>query len=223
MRQQPLTPRPFSRRRTLGLGLGILGVAAIWRASSAANALTLTPPQTAGPFYPQIKPLDADADLLRVAGQGEPGAGTPIHLLGRVLDPAGRAIDGAQVEIWQCDAFGVYHHPLDTARYGRNADPRFQGYGRSESAADGGYRFRTIRPVAYPGRTPHIHFRLTAPNSAPLTTQMYVAGEPLNETDFLLARIRDPAARQRVMVSLDSLPVFEGAALAGVFDIILGA
>lgn len=219
MRQPSLTPLRFSRRRALGLGLGCIAAVP---ASAAGPMLTPTPPQTSGPFYPEIKPLDSDADLILVAGQGQPAAGTPIHLLGRVLDPAGGAIGNAQVEIWQCDAYGVYHHPLDTNRRGRSADPGFQGYGRSETAADGGYRFRTIRPVAYPGRAPHIHVRVLAPNFAPLTTQMYVEGEPLNDGDFLLARIRDPAARRRVIVPLDPLPGAKVAALAGVFDIILG-
>lgn len=187
-----------------------------------AAGVMATPRQTAGPFYPEVKPLDSDADLVHVAGQGEPAAGVVTDVLGRVLDPDGRPVSDAMIEIWQCDAFGHYHHPLDATRRGGQADPRFQGYGRTVSAADGGYRFRTIRPVAYPGRTPHIHFAVTAQGFS-LTTQMYVAGEPLNDSDFILGRIRDARQRARVIVPLE--PSRSGASddLVGVFDIVLGA
>ncbi len=184
--------------------------------------LVATPRQTAGPFYPQVKPLDSDADLVRVAGQAEPAAGILTDVLGRVLDPAGKPVADALVEIWQCDAFGHYHHRLDAARRGGRADPGFQGYGRTVTAADGGYRFRTIRPVAYPGRTPHIHFAVAAPGFS-LTTQMYVAGEALNETDFILSRIRDPEERARVIVPLEPAGAGGTGGLVGVFDIVLGA
>jgi protocatechuate 3,4-dioxygenase beta subunit len=189
---------------------------------SLGAGLVPTPRQTAGPFYPQVKPLDSDADLVRVAGQTEPAAGTVTDVLGRVLDPAGKPVADVLVEIWQCDAFGHYHHPLDAARRGGRADPGFQGYGRTVSAADGGYRFRTIRPVAYPGRTPHIHFTVTTPGFS-LTTQMYVAGEALNESDFILSRIRNPAERARVIVPLEPAGAGEATSLLGIFDIVLGA
>lgn len=223
MRQQPRTVRPWSRRKAFKVVLGSVGGVMVARPSTAATALMPTPPQSTGPFYPQIKPLEVDADLLRIAEQDELAAGTPLHLLGRVLDPAGQPLEGALVEIWQCDSYGVYHHPLDRGRGGRRFDPRFQGYGRSDTAADGGYRFRTIRPVAYPGRTPHIHVRVTAPGFEPLTTQMYVAGEPLNDTDVLLSRVRDPAARKRIIIALEPLPDAGPADLVGVFNIVFGA
>jgi protocatechuate 3,4-dioxygenase beta subunit len=84
---------------------------------------------------------------------------------------------------------------------------------------DGSYRFRTIRPVPYPGRTPHIHFAIMAPGRPRLVTQMYVAGEPGNARDGVYLAIRDPAARARVTVALD--PAQEPDALAGRFDIVL--
>jgi protocatechuate 3,4-dioxygenase beta subunit len=209
----------LSRRKLLALGVAAAAVPG----SAARASLLPTPRQTAGPFYPEVEPLDADADLVRVAGQGEAAKGTPTHVLGRVLDRGGHAIASARVEIWQCDAFGIYHHPLDSAHRGRAADPTFQGYGRTTSGEDGSYRFRTIRPVAYPGRTPHIHFAVTAPDGASLITQMYVAGEPLNETDVVLGRIRDPAERARVIVPLTGAGPGEPGELIGLFDIVLGA
>jgi protocatechuate 3,4-dioxygenase, beta subunit len=89
------------------------------------------------------------------------------------------------------------------------------------SAPDGGYRFRTIRPVPYPGRTPHIHFAITTPRGQRLVTQMYVAGESLNERDEILSQISDAAARASVIVSLEPAPQVEPAALAGTFDIVM--
>jgi protocatechuate 3,4-dioxygenase beta subunit len=188
---------------------------------AAWAALAPTPRQTAGPFYPRSLPLDSDNDLVRVAGHERPASGVVTHVLGRVLDANGRPVAGARVEIWQCDSHGRYHHVEDRSA-GVPPDPDFQGYGATVTAADGGYRFRTIRPVAYPGRTPHIHFIVTPPRGAALTTQMYVAGEGRNDHDPVLAQIRDPAARARVIVPLAPAPELEAGALAARFDIVLG-
>lgn len=202
-------------RRAMVIGAGAAAV--FGRRAFATEVLTATPPQTAGPFYPERLPPDSDADLVSVAGRGAPASGTVTHVFGRVLDPQGRPVAGARVEIWQCDAFGRYHHPLD----GGGADANFQGYGRSESDAAGVYRFRTIRPVAYGSRTPHIHFKVGATGFPALTTQMYIKGEPRNASDFILARIADPRARERVIVGLAAADGIEPRALAGTFDIVL--
>ena len=111
---------------------------------------------------------------------------------------AGETVRGAMVEIWQCDARGIYNHPGDSGQ--RRRDAAFQGYGRVEVDAGGRYAFRTIRPVAYPGRTPHIHFKVHAPGVGRLTTQMYVAGERQNAADGVLNGIRDRKARESVIV-----------------------
>src|SRR5262245_55471478 len=204
----------------------LLGAATITPAFLAAPSLvraqTLvpTPPQTEGPFYPVSLPADADGDLVTVRGAAAPARGAVTHITGRVRDTAGRLIAGARVEIWQCDAQGLYDHPgqSDLAR----RDKGFQGFGRVMTTADGTYRFRTIRPVAYAGRTPHIHFRIDAPDGRTLTTQMYVAGEPGNERDGVLRAIRDPRQRQRVIVVLAPAEGLEQGALAGTFDVVLG-
>ena len=142
-----------------------------------------------------------------------------MHLAGRVLGLDGRPVPGARIEIWQCDALGVYHHSRD--RRGP-ADPNFQGFGATTATADGGYRFRTIEPVPYPGRTAHIHFKILGPDFAPLTTQMYVAGQPLNARDAIYQGIGDPAARAAVTVPLEPAPGLEPDALRANFDIVLG-
>jgi protocatechuate 3,4-dioxygenase beta subunit len=140
-------------------------------------------------------------------------------VFGRILDPNGRPVPDVQVEIWQCDARGIYHHPGDPRD---DADPNFQGFGRMTVGDSGGYRFRTIKPVPYPGRTPHIHFALLGRSLARFTTQMYVAGPPLNEHDFVLNHIADPRDRQLLTVSFDPAPELEEGALKANFDIVLG-
>lgn len=149
------------------------------RAQQAA-ARRATPRQTEGPFYPVTLPQDADADLLR-NGQVNYAHGQPAWVEGVVSDLEGKPVAGAQVEIWQCDHQGRYHHPGDGGR----ADPDFQGFGRVTVGSDGRYRFRTIKPVPYSGRTPHIHVKVKLARRELLTTQLYVEGDPNNERDFL--------------------------------------
>ncbi len=201
--------------------LGTMGTLATLAAAPArtATALLATPGQTEGPFYPLTLPLDADNDLVQIDGQAHRAAGTILHLAGRVLGLDGRPVPGARIEIWQCDALGVYHHSRD--RRGP-ADPNFQGFGATTATADGGYRFRTIEPVPYPGRTAHIHFKILGPDFAPLTTQMYIAGQPLNARDAIYQGIGDPAARAAVTVPLEPAPGLEPDALRANFDIVLG-
>jgi protocatechuate 3,4-dioxygenase beta subunit len=183
-------------------------------------AATATPAASRGPFYPVASPLEDDANLAEIGGRR--AQGQIVLVGGRVLDAKGRPVAGARVEIWQANAFGRYHHPGDTSS--KMVDPHFQGSGFSIADADGAYRFLTVKPLAYGMgfgmRTPHIHFRIAPPNGGELVTQMYFAGEPLNERDALLGQIRDPAARAAVIV--DFRPQGDGA-LSGTFDIVLGA
>jgi protocatechuate 3,4-dioxygenase, beta subunit len=153
-----------------------------------------TPAQTEGPFYPVTLPRDADFDLLR-NGSSTYTRGQPAWVEGSVTDLQGKPVAGAQVEIWQCDEAGHYHHPGD----GGKADPAFQGFGRMSVGADGRYRFRTIRPAPYSGRTPHIHVKVKLGAGELLTTQLYVAGDPHNERDFLWRRLA-PDDRNAVTV-----------------------
>ncbi len=213
----------LNRRRlmsgTLALGATSLLLPVPARAQSQAPSRVITPAQTAGPYYPESFPADFDEDLVRLRGLDARAAGTVTHISGRVLSLDGRPIAGAQVEIWQCDANGRYLHPRD--RGGKPRDTAFQGYGRTLCRADGSYSFRTIRPVAYPGRTPHIHFAVTPQGGGSLVTQMYVAGEPLNERDGLYASLRDPRQRAALTVRLEPAHGVEEGALAGTFDIVL--
>lgn len=191
------TKRYVLRRRAVVGSLTALGLSALGGlAPLQAARLLATPPQTQGPFYPLRLPLDTDNDLVRVAGRSEIAKGIVSNVVGRVLDERGRAIPGARVEIWQCDANGRYHHPWD--RGGGPVDENFQGYGRFTTDGDGAYRFRTIQPVPYPGRAPHIHFAVGGSGIERLVTQMYVAGRPENAWDGVLNRI--PKSRRGEVV-----------------------
>lgn len=216
-----LTPQ-IGRRRVVA-GLAAVTTAALLpqrRGALAAPGRVATPAQTEGPFYPTDWSGDIDNDLVRVMGEAARAQGQVTHVVGRVLDATGAAVPGARVEIWQCDASGVYRHPRDMSA-SRTRDEGFQGRGRTLAGADGAYSFRTIKPVAYPGRTPHIHFAIMAPGREPLVTQMYVAGEPLNQRDGILNRISDPRQRDSVIVRLEPGDRLEAQALVGTFDIVL--
>lgn len=213
-----LTPA-LGRRRVLQ-GLASVTLTGAVSSARAEEARVHTPPQTEGPFYPETWTGDSDNDLVMVHGEAARALGHITHVSGRVLDASGQPIPGARVEIWQCDANGIYRHSGDTDAK-RRPDAGFQGHGRMVCGPDGQYTFRTIRPVAYPGRTPHIHFAVTTPKRSPLITQMYVAGEPLNSRDGVLQRIRDVRQRDSVIVRLESADRLEAGALAGVFDIVL--
>jgi protocatechuate 3,4-dioxygenase beta subunit len=178
----------FTQRRQLAAALVFAPM--LWRSAraQAPSPRMATPSQTEGPFYPVALPRDSDYDLLR-NGSMHYGRGQPAWVDGSVTDLAGKPVAGALVEIWQCDEAGHYHHPGDGGR----ADPAFQGFGRVTVGADGRYRFRTIRPVAYGGRTPHIHVKVKLGSRELLTTQLYVAGDPHNERDGIWRRLPEPA------------------------------
>jgi protocatechuate 3,4-dioxygenase, beta subunit len=205
------------RRRILEVIAGGVAGGSLLRMPMAAE-LPPTPRQTPGPFYPLSFPADADNDLVQVTGHNGTAKGVVTYVSGRLVETTGRPVSGARVEIWQCDANGRYHYVND-GRSDRPLDDNFQGYGQTLTDEAGGYRFRTIRPVPYPGRTPHIHFAVSGPGFPRFVTQMYVAGEPLNERDGVLMSVRDAAARARLIVPLR--PGAEPDTLAGTFDIVL--
>ena len=204
----------ITRRRLLtGLGATVL----LAGRGVAAALLEATPTQTAGPFYPQQPPLDDDNDLTRVRGRQGVARGQVTDLSGRVVDTAGRPLRGARIEIWQCDANGRYHHPRDGG--GRDIDPDFQGFGHTDLGDDGDYRFRTIRPVPYPGRTPHIHVAVFPRGTPPFVTQLYVKDEPRNAQDFLFNHI---PVEKRHLVLAEFRPAGEGEAeFEARFDIVV--
>ncbi|MCP4329766.1 MAG: intradiol ring-cleavage dioxygenase [Alphaproteobacteria bacterium] len=204
-----------SRRRIVTAGLAIAGWGAL---SAAGGALIATLRQTAGPFYPDRLPLDVDNDLVSIAGGGQ-ARGEVIHVFGRVVDTGGQPLPGAQIEIWQVDAFGRYIHSRDAER-GRS-DPNFQGFGRTVSDGDGGYRFRTIKPVAYGSRAPHIHVKVAAGGRPDLVSQLYIAGDPGNARDGIYNWISDPRQRAAVTMDLTPRPDLEPGTHGAAIDLVL--
>ena len=203
-------------RKRRKLILGLTGLVAAGTAGTVA-ALVPTPRQTAGPFYPVELPLDDDNDLTRVNGKPGKAQGTISDLSGRIVDINGKALKDLRIEIWQCDANGRYRHPREKAS--RPIDENFQGHGYTTTNAQGSCRFRTIRPVPYPGRTPHIHIAVFPAGEKPFITQLYIAGEERNETDFLY---NDIPWGKRHLVTADFKPSeVSGAQQQASFDIIL--
>ncbi len=215
MSQQIVVP---SRR--LFLGTLALGATAFYARGAFADELTRTPKQTEGPFYPNKLPLDTDNDLLVINDSITPAIGDITHLTGRVLDTNGTPLRNAVVEIWQVDGRGAYLHTgTDNAD---KRDKNFQGFGRFTTASTGEYYFRTIKPVAYPGRTPHIHFKIKRNGKELLTTQCYIKGDAKNDRDGVLRGIRDAKARESVMVSFEPLAGSKLGELTAKFNIVLG-
>ncbi|BDW86558.1 MULTISPECIES: hypothetical protein [Roseicyclus] len=186
-----------SRRGFVAGGLGAFGYAAL---AGPAAANTPTPSAMEGPFYPTppMRRADVDNDLVRIIGMVEEAGGAVFRLKGRVMDRQGAALAGHRVEIWQCDMNGKYMHPGD--RQAVTFDAAFQGFGHDVTDAEGRYEFRTIKPVAYPGRTPHIHVKVLDGTREVLTTQFYIAGHPANRSDFLFNQMPQAAADAVSMV-----------------------
>ena len=188
---------PPSRRRVLkmALALGAVSLAAPLRSAFAQDAVGFnprgpmpTPDQILGPFYPVRKPTDGGTDLTRLKGRSGVAQGPIIYVMGRVMNLRGQPVPGVKLEIWQANAAGKYTHPNDLNP--APVDPNFEGYATVVTDSEGRYRFKTVRPGAYPVvadyiRPPHIHFDITGQVNR-LITQMYFPGEPLNEKDPLL-------------------------------------
>jgi protocatechuate 3,4-dioxygenase beta subunit len=207
---------------TMSLALGGYALSTPFSHLLAQQRLRRTPDQILGPFYPRIKPLDQDADLTIFKGMAGRAKGQVIHLMGRVLNIHGDPVEGARVEIWQANAQGRYTHPDDSNP--APLDPNFQGYSVQVTDKEGRYRFKTIKPGAYPAgggswtRAPHVHFEVTG-RANQFVTQMYFDGEPLNDTD----RFLQSAANRELLVAKIVPPTkgFEPDSLVANWDIIL--
>lgn len=178
----------------------------------AQTTLTPTPAMTEGPFYPEAFSKEPMPELVRGALLAN---AIPLALEGRILDRFGKPVEGARVEIWLADGLGHYHHSRDSRPEER--DPNFAGAGWVRTGADGRYAFAAIRPVPYPGRTPHIHFAVKAAKQSPLITQMFVEGVAQNARDGIY---RSMTQAQRALVTARFEDVGPGQRAR--FDLVLG-
>ena len=204
---------PARRRLLLGAAAAAFPAA---RVALAADARSPTPAQTEGPFYPTRIPTDHDADLTQVAGSSTAAQGTRLYLSGRALTRSDSPLAGTTIELWQCDAFGRYHH------VGGESEPRddgFQGYGVVVTDSEGRYAFKTIRPVAYSGRIPHLHIKVRTANGAALTTQIYMKGDATAGDPVLASS--PVGTYERLAIALTPAAGHEAGALAGSFDIVV--
>lgn len=189
-----------------------------------AEALTLTPQQTPGPFYPLADdiPLDKDNDLLYVNDSLTPASGVVTYIGGRVLASSGNPIRNALVELWHTDVNGNYTYYNGV---GRNpaTDPNFAGFGQFLTGSTGAYRFRTIRPGLYPGRARHFHFGITIPGQLTrFTTQTYWSGEPGNASDGVLNAISNLDQRNSVILTYTPVPGTTTGEVQATWDIVMG-
>ena len=219
-----LSPRVFTitRRRfvrTAGLAAGLFVVPGAFAEELMRAPLRRTAWVTEGPSYPEKLPLDSDNDLIIVSDSITPAVGEITHVAGRILDSRGDPIKNAVVEIWQVD-----HNATYLAEPGRRAgfDPHFQGFGRFQAGSSGEYRFRTIKPIVYPGRlAPHIHFKIKAPGRDPWTTQLYIKGYPNNQRDGIYRGIGDAKAQESVTMEFSPMKDSHIGELTAKFDIVL--
>lgn len=190
----------FNRRGAIAR---LMAFAGAWGIGTATNAAPQTPAATEGPFYPtkSMRLEDVDNDLVKVLGMVQEAGGEVIHLKGRVMDEADTPLVGVRVEIWQCDVNGKYLHTGANAR--KEFDTGFQGFGHDITDEDGSYRFRTIKPTVYPGRTPHIHVKVYDGESELLTSQFYLPDHPNNARDRIYGRLTKAERAQVGMVFTD--------------------
>jgi len=208
-----------SRRAFIGTAVF---AGAFWTVPGAyAEELTKTPKHTEGPFYPTKLPLDTDNDLIVINDGITPGLGEITHLTGKVVDVSGKPLKNACVEIWQCDRNGAYLH--QGSDNGGKRDKNFQGFGRFVTGMTGEYYFRTIKPVPYPGRTPHIHFKVKRGGKTLLVTQLFVKDHAGNAKDGTFNSMKDPKAKENVTVAFNPIKDSKIGELAADFTIVLGA
>ena len=212
-----------NRRLFLG-AMGAVGASFFTTKGLFAEQLLLpTPSLTEGPFYPDKLPLDQDNDLIIIGDHTTPAVGEITHLTGRVLTPAGSPVKDATVEIWQCDANAVYIHTRDSVPKAKQQDKNFQGFGKFTTGTAGEYRFRTIKPVAYPGRpAAHIHVKVKLGDRELLTTQILIRGFEGNAKDGVYAGTRDLIDRELILADFKPIKDSKIGELACNFDIILG-
>jgi protocatechuate 3,4-dioxygenase, beta subunit len=212
----------LDRREILKMSAVLAGSSALLstKLAAAEGPLPRTPGQILGPFYP-LGELSQNSDLTRLPGRSGRADGQILNVMGRVLNLSGEPVRIAKVEVWQANTYERYTHPSDPNP--APLDPNFEGAAILTTDSEGRYRFKTIKPAAYPTgpntmRPAHIHFQVTGRQDR-LVTQMYFEGDPFNEVDPFL----NSAERKELLITrLQSpSPEFEADSKIVVFDIVL--
>jgi protocatechuate 3,4-dioxygenase, beta subunit len=213
--------RTLSRRTILKASAALLAAGVLPPAGSvfAQAVLNRTQDQILGPFYPIMSTPNRSGDLTRVPGGTGRAKGQFLIVKGRVIDPTGRPVAGADIEIWQANSVGRYAHPDDTNP--APLDPNFEGFGAMTTGADGRYQFKTIKPPPYPvtptrTRPAHIHFDVKGRHDE-LITQMYFEGDPYHKADSFLQSAPNPEA---LIVKLSPPSPEEPEFMVAEFDIV---
>ena len=208
-------------RRDVTKALGFAGGSLLITPVIAETAVP-TPEQTAGPFYPVTPQDDKDVDLTQIDGHANRATGEVILVRGRVFNTRGELLPGATVDVWQANHHGRYSHPDDPNP--NPLDPDFQGWGIMQTAGDGAYGYKTIKPGAYAisedtVRCRHIHYKVSHPDYTEITTQMYFPGDPLLADDIVMNDT--PEELRHLLISEESEDADSGLPLYR-FDVVLG-
>lgn len=167
----------------------------------AQEKLTLTPPQTEGPFYPGRDLVVTKGSDLTNQGSAH---GELIEISGEVVDENNRPLSEAKVHLWQTDGFkGRYINDESLLPI----DENFNYFGTSSVDFLGKFRFISVRPKEYKAdedwtRPEHLHFKIFIKNKEVLTTQTYFEGDPLIGEDKILNRLT-PEQRASVIVKYE--------------------
>jgi protocatechuate 3,4-dioxygenase beta subunit len=143
-------------------------------ASSVATALPsciVRPALTEGPYFVDEKLNRADIRSDPASGTAKPGAQlTLTFLVSRVSGSACTALSGATVDVWHCDALGVYSDVSDPS-FNTKGQKFLRGYQTTD--ASGRAQFTTIYPGWYQGRAVHIHFKIRPTSASEFTSQLF--------------------------------------------------
>ena len=240
MRQDPMLlpssePSPAHRWVRMLVTLAVLAAGAMVLAGSSARAaeapagesLEPTPRTGTGPFLPPNADEPRDADLTQVDGAAGPAEGEILYIRGRVLNTTGEPVAGARVLIWQVGRHGLYDHPRARRDASTPKDPRFHSWGKTTSAEDGAYGFKTLVPPSYSGqvRQGHIHFLITHPGYGELATEMNFHSEEERQRDIVTRNVREARRLSVELEPASEMPELqaESGAYWAQFDIVLQA
>lgn len=199
-----------------------------------AEALTVAPSVTQGPFYPLAKniPLDKDSDLVRLNDSLTLASGVVNHISGRVLNGNGNPVRGALVELWHADHDGDYLYSNSEAR-NPSCDAAFAGFGQFLTGVDGCYRFRTIKAGLYRGRCRHLHWGVTLPGELKRSSTQTgwnetardlngVVWDTQNSNDNVFSTVSNAAQRASMLPDFTDVPEAIPEVQQAVWDYVVG-